>query len=235
MLRVSRQPDGQPEIFHSIQGEGVNIGAPTVFLRLANCNLCCSWCDTKYTWDWQHYDYRQETISLKTEEVAQRIEQFRCPHLVITGGEPLLQQIELGPLVASLKDKGFYSEVETNGTLVPLLELVRHVDQWNVSPKLANSENLPARRESPAALEFFRESPNAYFKFVIVELSDVDEVSSLRYKYRLPAQRIILMPEGRDTATLQRRSVWLAEACAKNGFRFSTRLHILLWGDERGR
>ncbi len=60
MLKVSVQPDGNPEIFYSIQGEGVNIGVPTVFLRLALCNLKCDWCDTKYTWDWDHYEYEKD-------------------------------------------------------------------------------------------------------------------------------------------------------------------------------
>ncbi len=92
MLKVSRQPSGEPEIFYSLQGEGVTAGTPTVFLRLANCNLSCSWCDTKYTWDWQSYDPQREVMELSDDEAHERILAFECPHLVITGGEPLMQQ-----------------------------------------------------------------------------------------------------------------------------------------------
>lgn len=235
MLRVSKQPSGQPEIFYSLQGEGATIGTPSVFLRLALCNLACSWCDTKYTWDWQHYDYSKEVVSLDTRQVEARILRFACHHLVITGGEPLLQQTELAPLVASLKQHGFYCEVETNGTIIPLPELAGDIDQWNVSPKLGTSGNSLERRELPKALEFFGQLPNAYFKFVIVELSDIEEACSLRDRYGLPGERIILMPEGQTTGVIQSRSQWISEACIREGFRFSTRLHILLWGDQRGR
>ena len=69
MLRVSKQPDGQPEIFYSLQGEGVTTGIPSVFLRLALCNLACSWCDTRYTWDWEQHDYGQEVVSLNARQV----------------------------------------------------------------------------------------------------------------------------------------------------------------------
>ena len=235
MLRVSRQPGGQPEIFYSLQGEGATIGTPSVFLRLALCNLSCSWCDTEYTWDWQRYDFNKEVLSLDIAEVEERILRHGCLHLVITGGEPLLQQRQLVPLVASLKFKGFYCEVETNGTVLPLAQLTRDIDQWNVSPKLHTSGNSLERRESPEVLDFFRQLPNAYFKFVVVEPSDIAEVCSLRAKYRLPEGRIILMPEGRTIEALQNRSQWLSEACVREGFRYSTRLHILLWGDQRGR
>jgi 7-carboxy-7-deazaguanine synthase len=235
VLRVSRQPSGQPEIFHSLQGEGATIGTPSVFLRLALCNLACSWCDTEYTWDWQRYDYSREVVSLDVRQVEEHILQFGCPRLVITGGEPLLQQKELAPLVASLKRKGFYCEVETNGTILPLPGLAQEVDQWNVSPKLHTSGNSVGRRELPKVLDFFAQLPNAYFKFVVVEPSDIGEVCSLRDRYGLPGERIILMPEGRTVESLQNRSQWVSEACVSEGFRFSTRLHILLWGDQRGR
>ena len=90
MLRVSKRPGGSPEIFHSLQGEGVTIGAASVFLRLAQCNLACSWCDTKYTWDWEHYRYEDEVMVLGVEEVREAVLAFGCPHIVVTGGEPLL-------------------------------------------------------------------------------------------------------------------------------------------------
>ena len=235
MLRVSKQPNGEPEVFYSLQGEGANIGAPSVFLRLANCNLTCSWCDTKYTWDWDHFDYSREVMSLEPDLLEARILSFGCSRLIITGGEPLLQQRELAPLVASLKEKGLVFEVETNGTIAPQPELVRDIDQWNVSPKLENSGNTKDRRDAPQVMEAMCRLPNAYFKFVVSEPEDVEEVCSIRNKYGLLNQRIILMPEATTSRDMQQRSQWVSEACVREGFRFSTRLHILLWGDKRGR
>ncbi len=235
MLKLSRQPGGQPEIFHSLQGEGATIGVATVFLRLSLCNLSCSWCDTKYTWDWENYDYKKEVIALDTEQVREKILSYECPHLVVTGGEPLLQQTELAPLISELKQQGFYCEVETNGTIAPIPEMERDIDQWNVSPKRSTSGNRLERRLVPGTLETFSRISNAYFKFVVVEPQDIDEVCGLAEKYHIPPQRIILLPEGRDLEVLRNRHQWVSEACIQHGFRFSTRLHILLWGDERGR
>jgi len=234
-LRVSRKPSGEPEIFYSLQGEGVTAGTPSVFLRLGMCNLTCTWCDTRYTWDWERYDYDSEVVSLPAAEVEERVIGFDCPHLVITGGEPLMQQRALGPLASSLRRRGFYCEVETNGTLAPSSEMIDAVSQWNVSPKLGNSGNRPERREVAQPLEAFRELSNAYFKFVVVEPSDVDEVCAIMDRYDIPAERVILMPEGTVRRTIEERGKWVADACTKHGFRFTTRLHILLWGDERGR
>ena len=233
-LKVSRLPTGEPEIFHSLQGEGAAIGTPSVFLRLALCNLACTWCDTKYTWDWRHYDYNQEVMELTPEQVEQRILPYRCGHLVITGGEPMLQQEGLAVLVRSLKEEGFSFEVETNGTIAPLPQLERGVDQWNVSPKLKSSGNAPERREISSALEAFARLPHAYFKFVIVDGTELGELSGMVLRYGLPKERIMLMPEGRSPAELYEKSDWLSQRCLEEGFRFTPRLHILLWGDRRG-
>ena len=238
MLKVSRQPSGDPEIFHSLQGEGPNAGTPSVFLRLATCNLTCTWCDTKYTWDFgdlSNYDYDEEVMVLSEEDVRSRILAYDCPHLVITGGEPLIQQTALAPLATSLKERGFYCEVETNGTLTPIPEMVEGVSQWNVSPKLLNSGNQTTRREAPKALEMFRRLDTAYFKFVVVKPADVDEVDALVERYAIPQERVMLMPEGVTARVIDERGKWVAQACEDRGYRFSTRLHILLWGDDRGR
>jgi organic radical activating enzyme len=228
-------PSGEPEIFRSIQGEGVSAGAPSVFLRLATCNLACIWCDTKYTWDWQHYDIKREAMGLSVEDVGRRVTAFGCPRLVITGGEPLLQQDELVPLAASLKRKRFFIEVETNGTIAPSKAMAAAVAQWNVSPKLANSGNRPGRREEPEALRAFARLPNAYWKFVVVERADVDEACALAKRYGVPRERVVLMPEGTTRGVLRERGAWLAQACAESGLRYSPRLHVELWGPRRGR
>ena len=232
-LRVSRQPSGEPEIFHSIQGEGPSVGTPSVFLRLATCNLSCSWCDTKYTWDWQHYEYEREVMELSHEQVERQICGYPCSHLVITGGEPLLQQQGLLPLVQSLDRRGFSFEVETNGTVVPDPRIEPLIDQWNVSPKLSNSGIELRRREIPEALHSFARRENSYFKFVVAEPADVKEVRALAQDYGIGKDRVVLMPEGRDADVLLERGKWLSQVCVEEGFRFTPRLHILLWGDKR--
>ena len=172
---------------------------------------------------------------MPSDEVEGRVLAFNCPHLVITGGEPLLQQRELAPLATSLRKLGYYLEVETNGTLTPLPEMVQAVNQWNVSPKTSNSGNRRHQREIPKTLKAFQKLDNAYFKFVIVRPEDIEEVSYFIDTYDLSPQNVVLMPEGVTSQAVLERGTWVVEACARRGFRFSTRLHILLWGNQRGR
>lgn len=238
MLKLSRLPNGEPEIFSSIQGEGVTCGLPSIFVRLALCNLRCRWCDTRYTWDWAHYDLEASIITLDPTEVASRaLRQAagRIHNVVLTGGEPLLQKSGLGRLATGLKANGLRIEVETNGTIEPDRTLAALVDQWNVSPKLASSGNGCEEREVAGPLAWFAAEHNAYFKLVVVEPGDLEEVDRMARRYGVPADRVVLMPEGVNTEEIARRSGWLVERCVQSGYRFSTRLHILLWGNERAR
>ncbi len=222
------------ELFYSIQGEGPNTGTPAVFLRLALCNLTCEWCDTKYTWDWKNYDYHKEVREMSVEQVEEQLLKHDSKHLVLTGGEPMLQQKALLPLLRSLKRKRFHIEVETNGTIIPTDKTLELVDQWNVSPKLENSKNPQGLRERPECYGFFNSLPNSYFKYVIQNPGDLNEVLQLAEKYRIPSTKIILMPEARTRDQLAERSSWLTELCRHHGYSFSTRLHIGLWGNKRG-
>jgi 7-carboxy-7-deazaguanine synthase len=222
------------EIFHSIQGEGPNVGVPSVFLRLAVCNLKCSWCDTKYSWDWEHYDYDKEVTEMDEIEVERRILSYDCRHLVVTGGEPMLQQDELVPVLRRVKALGFSVEIETNGTILPNREFVELIDQWNVSPKISNSGNSASAREKPECYEFFQSLPNSNFKFVVENQDDLGEILELVGKYGIPREKVILMPESTSSEALRVKSSWLAEICKSEGFRFSTRLHIILYGNRRG-
>src|SRR4051812_8767836 len=90
-IALSRMADGSPEIFVSFQGEGVSLGRPSVFVRLAGCNLSCSWCDTRYTWDWAASSRAQHVTTLSVTAVLETIRASGVPNVVITGGEPLLQ------------------------------------------------------------------------------------------------------------------------------------------------
>jgi len=234
LLKVSRQPDGCPEIFYSVQGEGINVGKPAVYLRLSLCNLACTWCDTKYTWDWKRYDPNKQIIEMPPEEIEREILRYDCKYLVVTGGEPMIQQRQLIPLLKRLKNKGFRIEIETNGTIVPAPELANLIDHWSVSPKLGNSGNPLSSREVAESYVFFGRLPSTYFKYVIENEDDLTEVQSIVQKYNLAHDKTILMPEAKDRETLLRRSSWLVEHCKSHGYLFSTRLHILLWGNRRG-
>lgn len=229
---------GEPEVFATVQGEGVSAGVPSTFVRLADCNLRCGWCDTKYTWDWTTYDRSVETIELTALAVAERVLEVSgdgVRNVVFTGGEPLLQQDELAVLAIQLRERGFSTEVETNGTVTPTDDLAPLVDQWNVSPKLASSGNGDRARHRPAALQWFAARDDAHFKFVTITEADVAEVNELAVALGVPRSRIILSPEGTDARTIAERSRWLAERCGSHGYRLGTRLHVFLWGSERGR
>jgi 7-cyano-7-deazaguanosine (preQ0) biosynthesis protein QueE len=216
----------------TLQGEGPSAGRPAGFVRLGRCNLACDWCDTKYTWDWDNYDPQEE---LRTEEVAtilEQLEAMRVGMVVVTGGEPLLQQRNLAPLLQDAKARGWRVEVETSGTIAPVLG--HHlVDQYNVSPKLANSGNRQSRPYRPHVLRSFQESGRAVFKFVAQTPSDLFEVESMVAECGLDP--VYVMPEGTDAETITARMQELAEPVLTRGWVLTPRLHILLWGDGRGR
>ncbi len=249
-MRLARLGDG-PEIFHSLQGEGVSAGIPAVFVRAALCNLHCVWCDTSYTWNFEGTPFvheldgkagggkhvrRDAVVSLAPADVAGRVAEFDCDRVVLTGGEPLLQQdswVEMLDALRALRPTVF-CEVETNGTIVPGIELDARVNQYNVSPKLANSGVGPGLRLRPEALRWFSESPKAWFKFVVARRRDLSEVEAMVGRWHIPARRIALMPEGRSAGQLDQRARWVADACRERGWRFSDRLHVRLWGERRG-
>src|SRR6185312_15544062 len=108
------------------------------FVRLAQCNLHCTWCDTKYTWDFANYDYEAEVSERPPEDVAATVNASVTRRVVLTGGEPLLQQRALERFFASLA-ADVVVEVETNGTIAPTPATLARVNQWNVSPKLSTA------------------------------------------------------------------------------------------------
>jgi organic radical activating enzyme len=222
------------EIFVSIQGEGASAGQPCVFLRLAGCNLRCGWCDTKYTWDFTTYDRGREVTTQSVEAVARRLEGCGSRRLVVTGGEPLLQQSALGALLAEL-DSTWLVEVETNGTVVPNVALLARVDQWNVSPKLGNSGEPATRRLVWPVLAALRATNRAWLKLVVDDPTDLEEARDLVGKAAWPERRVLLMPQGATVAALRQRDGWVTRASARHGYGVSPRLHVERWGGARGR
>lgn len=217
------------EIFESIQGEGPSVGRPSTFLRLGLCNLACRWCDTPYTWDAKRFALADELTPMPLSDVAARL--AGADNLVVTGGEPLLQQ---AALEAILPGVGARVEVETAATVTPSPALIQRVTQWNVSPKLGSSGNAPDKRWVEPTLATFAGLDNAYFKFVVAGEDDLAEAAALVRELAVPPGRVWLMPEGVEASVLLERSRWLAQACAERGYNLGLRLHVLLWGDERG-
>ena len=226
MLKIS-------EVFESLQGEGVSMGAPCVFVRLAQCNLHCTWCDTKYTWDFEQYRYEDEVREQSVAEIAQLVNAATSRRLVLTGGEPLLQQRALKELFARLAPD-ITVEVETNGTIAPEAESLSRVNQWNVSPKLSNAgdpEQFRIRREVLSAL---RDSGRAFLKLVVSAETDYAEADALVASLTWPSDRVLFMPQATNRDQLRAASFAVAEAARARTFRFSSRLHLELWGGRRG-
>ena len=238
--------EGQPEIFHTVQGEGRHMGEPSVFARFSGCNLQCVWCDTPYTWNWTDKDYEhdtgvkydraEQTLRIDVGLAVDQITGYNCKRLVVTGGEPLIQQSGVISLIDTLRevDPDYWLEIETNGTIVPKPELVERVNQFNVSPKLLNSNNAKDKRDVPEAMEAFVAIPQADFKFVLQGEDDITEVLALVDKYRIPPHRVDIMPEGRTLEEVETRQRDLVEFAKEHNFNITTRLHVIVWGAKRG-
>jgi 7-carboxy-7-deazaguanine synthase len=225
----------------TLQGEGRSQGKATMFLRLGLCNLDCAWCDTPYTWDWTgkngvKYDKTKELFRITPPEIRawalHAATNYNVRRVVVTGGEPLLQQRRLAPLFVDLVNDGIAVEVETNGTVIPC-EDIQDVCQFNVSPKLSSSGVSKQLAFDVDALKVLAECDST-FKFVVsdeVDLMDVDTFLSL---VPLTAQRVHLMPEGRTRTEILDKLPWLFDVCATRGWNLSPRLHVLAFNDKRG-
>lgn len=213
------------------QGEGPSVGRRAGFVRLGRCNLTCRWCDTPYTWDWDRYDPSKELHGRLTADVLADLDAMDVTLVVVTGGEPLLQQHRLAPLLAGVAQRRWRVEIETNGTIAPDLP-DGLVDGWNVSPKLANSGVEHHRRYRPDVLRAFEATGRAAFKFVVVAPGDLDEVAAIVDECALST--VYIMAEGSDAGTIIARMRELAPHVLSRGWNLTPRLHTLIWGDQRG-
>ena len=206
------------EIFKSIQGEGPNTGQPSVFLRTAGCNLDCSWCDTDYA------KSKKKAKKMSIEDIVQEIDNYNAKNLVITGGEPLLQQKSLKKLIEQLDD--YYIELETNGSIA--CEFDELINQYNCSPKLLSSGNDEYELQ-------ILPSEKTWYKFVIDEESDFFKAIEFAGRYGIPQDRVLMMPQGKTKKECEHNSLWLVEKCNETGYSFCPRLHVMLWNNQRGK
>ena len=222
------------EIFHSIQGEGKLVGVPSVFIRLAGCPLRCRWCDTKYAW------HESAGTEYSIEEIAEAVEKLDCDHIVITGGEPMINPA-IKELSVKLKTLGRHITIETAGIA---FAANLSCDLMSISPKLANS--VPAEtalaeihKKMPldtAVLNEFIDNYDYQLKFVVDELKDTDEIAQcLQQLKNVNPWKVFLMPQAIGQAEYIEKSRMVAEICKRTGFTLGQRLQILLYNNERGK
>ncbi len=233
------------DIFRSVQGEGKNLGTPSVFIRLGICNLQCSWCDTPYTWKKGMTDYVARTETWILAKIKKLVAGTSINHVVITGGEPLLQQKQLAALLSRPLFRTMNLEFETNGSM-PLLPEMKELMatraeqrltplHFTISPKLADSGNRPYA---------FQQYPNAVYKFVYVRKESEKLILAAVKKIKKTSAvspstngsstpTVYIMPEGVTVKAMEKKYPDIVKFCTRNGFRFSPRLHIYLFGNTR--
>lgn len=215
------------EVFTSLQGEGMFTGTPSTFIRLQGCDVGCSWCDTKHTWKLnKNHEHDNKTIQLKSQIVAKtwsNIELIRLleiiqadhdstKHLVITGGEPTLHNLQ--PLCHQLTLMGKFVQIETSGTS----EINVTPDTWvTLSPKIGKTYKKKLLGSSVHRAN--------EIKFPIQNESDIEQLKLLIQEYKhLNHLPIWLQP---ISASAEATKLCI-DACLKNNWRLSIQTHKIL-------
>ena len=209
------------EIFASLQGEGIWIGQPTIFIRLAGCNLRCAWCDTKYTLD------KDAGEEMSLEEILDRVWKLGAAvlgHVCITGGEPLEQNIYW--LVDTLLARGLRVSVETNGS--KSVEDLPCEEELCISIDMKTPSSCMHEHCNPDMIDDL--GPTDQLKFVIGDLGDYTYAVELLEKHPPKAQVVFTVVDGTNIQ-------WLADRVLEDGLnvRVLPQLHKIVWGDQRGK
>ncbi|MBK9331865.1 MAG: 7-carboxy-7-deazaguanine synthase QueE [Ignavibacteria bacterium] len=238
------------ELFYSVQGEGKRSGRPSFFIRTNHCNLRCRFpdgnlCDTSYT-SWYPDDSRN-IGEMGVENIIKEYLKFKSIDVVITGGEPTMYPDELSYLCENLvrANRNAFITIETNGTNFG--DFVNHAGLISISPKLKSSvpkgtEFEMMHEKNRVNIEAFRKFnslmknniSDVQWKFVYTGESDIEEIREIQSETGFEDSDVYLMPEGITAADLDKMRAETIEACKRNNFNYTDRLHILAWGNKRG-
>lgn len=208
------------EIFLSIQGEGVEIGLPTVFLRLFACDLRCTWCDSMYAVEGRDFK------DISVEDVKREIEGLGCKRVCITGGEPLVQRSEVEALARNLIDEGYSIVLETGGHREPPPIF------WTEGCLISMDCKCPSSKmEGRMDFSLFeRLRSGDQLKFVIQDETDYEYAKGILRRYRIRANVVFQPVHGTSLK-------WLTERVLEDRLervRVLPQLHKIIWGETRG-
>lgn len=219
----------------TLQGENF-VGWPATFLRLKDCTLNCTWCDTTEVWrKGNPYTFDELFDIMEKNDVIKKL--FDGQSLILTGGSPLLQQDRLIRFLTVFSTRYFFItiEIENECVLMPHPKMASFISTWNNSPKLANSGMKKELRYKPDVIKRVAQYSESWFKFVIDKEEDWEEIQADFLDAGLiQKSQIVLMPQGQTQEELNLKREWVAEMAIKHNVRFSDRLHVTLWNKKTG-
>lgn len=219
------------EIFGpTIQGEGINMGQRTMFIRLAGCDYRCHWCDTLYALDDPQVTHMKAPLILKKLTALAP----HCKTVVLNGGNPCIHDLE--SLINELWDATYSIQLETQGSIWQ--DCLRNVDMINLSPKPPSSGMYKPDLDLDPFLKF---PDKAQLKMVILTLEDYQYAQELHQRYpEVPMVLQACNELSRDTnGNLLAKYRSLVEIAANDsamgdGVRVLPQMHVLAWGNRRG-
>jgi len=228
------------EIYQSKQGEGLLTGHYSVFVRTLGCNLSCRFCDTSYAQSIVDDDDEEIGADLSPEEIVGRVLLLDLPHVVLTGGEPMLSP-EIVELTKLLHENDYQITIETAGTV----DAPVYCDLMSISPKLSNSTPLPnapdelirrheENRSQPDVVQHLINKYNYQIKFVVDTPDDFQEINVyLKQFQNVIPNRVLLMPQAIDVPSMTEKAEWIMPFCEEQGYQYCPRMQIVWYGNTR--
>ncbi len=206
------------EIFHSLQGESVYVGLPTVFVRLTGCPLRCQYCDTAYAFS------GGKMVSF--EQILTQVKQYDCQQVCVSGGEPLAQP-GCYPFLTALCDAGYRVSIETSGArdIQPVDPRVMIVMDLKTPGSQEQDKNLWSN------INYLKSDDQ--IKFVICSEEDYQWSKEMINQHKLDNQCQLLFSPSWGQVNPSDLADWIVRD--KLNVRFQLQLHKILWNDGPGR